>query len=62
MRVPVRQDPTAVCTVFDRREEEMFIWTDPAVESVSILAEAPGLWVGKHFRTGEPSAEYCIAR
>ncbi len=52
--VGVSEDPAAVGAVLDGAEEEMHVWSDPAVEGVAVFAELTGSRVGDHVGVGEP--------
>ena len=58
--ISVSHNPTAVPAILDCREEEVDIWSDPALEGVAVFAEFSCSLICHHFRVWEPRTENSI--
>jgi hypothetical protein len=51
------QDPAAILAILDGGEEEVDVRPNPAIESITVLAEMFRPWVGDHVLVGEPGRD-----
>src|SRR6202012_997066 len=51
----VCQHPAAVASVFDGGEQEMHVLSNPALESIAVVAEMRRARIGEHVGVGEPT-------
>lgn len=57
----VCHDPAAILAIFYGRKEEMYIWSDPALECITILAKLSSSGISDHVRVWKPCTKYSIS-
>jgi hypothetical protein len=50
----MRQDPTAVLSILNGRKQKVHVWSNPAIEGVSILTEVLRTRILDHVGVGKP--------